>query len=108
MKKLDFSSMKGGWFIGNFTPSAFQTNDFEVGYAKHKKGDFWEKHYHKIATEITLIVKGKVKIDDKIYSAGEILIVYPNEVVDPEFLEDVEFMIIKVPSDVQDKYILEK
>ena len=54
MKKFDFSVMKGGWFVGNFEPTAFKTKDCEVAYVKHFKDQEWEKHFHKIATEITL------------------------------------------------------
>jgi quercetin dioxygenase-like cupin family protein len=108
MKVFSYKDMKGGWFIGDFEPSALRTKEFEVGYAKHKKNDPWDKHYHKIANEITLVIKGKVKIDNTIFSKGDIFLIEPNEVVDPEFLEDVEFMIIKTPSDVNDKYIIKK
>ena len=108
MQKIKFKEMKGGWFIGNFEPSAFKTKNFEVGYTKHKKNSPWPKHYHKKATEITLIVKGKVKINDEVFSEGDLLVVNPNEIVDPTFLEDVEFVVVKTISDVNDKYILEK
>jgi quercetin dioxygenase-like cupin family protein len=104
MKKFNYEEMKGGWFIGDFEPAAFKTKTFEVAYVKHKKGDPWDKHFHKIATEITLVIRGKVKINDEIYSAGDIVVIEPNEIADPYFLEDVEFMIIKTPSDVNDKY----
>lgn len=108
MQKIKFKEMKGGWFIGNFEPSAFKTKNFEVAYTKHKKNSPWPKHYHKKATEITLIVKGKVKINDEVFSEGDLLVVNPNEIVDPTFLEDVEFVVVKTISDVNDKYILEK
>ena len=100
--------MKGGWFIGNFEPSAYKTKDFEVGFTKHKKNASWDKHYHKKATELTLIIKGKLKINNDVYSVGDIFIVYPNEIVDPTFLEDVEFIVVKIPSDVNDRYIVKR
>lgn len=108
MKKFSYADMKGGWFIGDFEPSAYKTKNFEAAYVKHKKNTPWPKHYHKKGTEITLIIKGKLKINDEIYSEGDILIVYPNEVVDPTFLEDVEFIVVKTVSDVNDKYIVPK
>ena len=74
MKKFRYDQMKGGWFVGNFEPSVFKTKNFEVGYLKHKKGDMWDKHYHKHATEINLIVRGRVKVNDEIYSKGDIFI----------------------------------
>lgn len=100
--------MKGGWFVGNFEPSVFKTKNFEVGYLKHKKGDSWDKHYHKHATEISLIVRGRVKVNDEIYSKGDIFIIEPNEIVDPLFLEDTEVVVVKAPSIVNDKYVIER
>ena len=64
MKNFDFSIMKGGWFVGNFEPTAFKTKDCEVAYVKHFKDQEWEKHFHKIATEITFIIKGKINQND--------------------------------------------
>ncbi len=106
MKKFRFENMKRGWFVGNFVPSAFKTQKFEVGYGMHKKGDKWDKHYHKIATEITLIIKGKVKVNEEIFSKNDIFIIEPNEIVDPLFLEDTEYVVIKTVSDSTDKYII--
>ncbi len=108
MKRFSYGDMKEGWFIGDFEPSALRTKEFEVCYKKHKKNDIWDKHYHKLAREVTLVIRGKVKIDEHIFSEGDIFLIEPNEIVDPEFLEDVEFMIIKTPSDVNDKYIIKK
>ena len=105
MKKFRFEDMKRGWFIGDFEPTAFKTKNFEVAYGMHKKGDVWDKHYHKIATEITLIVKGKVRVNEEIFIKNDIFIVEPNESVDPLFLEDTEYVVIKTISDPTDKYI---
>lgn len=99
--------MKRGWFIGNFEPTAYNTKNFEVGLGTHKKGDRWHKHFHKIATEITLILKGKVQVNDKIFTKGDIFIINPDEVVDPLFLEDTEYIVVKTISDPTDKYIVE-
>ena len=108
MDKFRFENMWRGWFVGDFEPSAFKTKKFEVGFGIHKKGDKWHKHYHKIATEITLIVKGKVKVNDEIFSKGDIFIIKPNEISDPLFLEDTEYVVVKTISDINDKYIIER
>ena len=108
MKKYFLDDMKGGWFIGNFEPSTYKTKNFEVAFIKHKKNQLWPKHYHKIAIEITLVVKGKIKINDKIYTTGDIFVISPNEVADPSFLENSEVVVIKTPSDVNDKYNIER
>ena len=100
--------MKGGWFVGNFDPAVFRTPDFEVGYKLHLKGEKWDKHYHKRATEITYLLRGKMQIQDKILTSGDVFTILPNEIADPIFLEDCEVIIIKTPSIVGDKYIIEE
>lgn len=37
-KKLD--DMTRGWFVGNFEPSLYITNDVEVAVKQYKAGDF--------------------------------------------------------------------
>ena len=32
MKIFNFKKMKGGWFVGDFLPTAFKTKNFEVSY----------------------------------------------------------------------------
>ena len=108
MKKFDFNLMKKGRFVGNFEPTAFKTKDCEVAYVRHFKDQKWEKHFHKIATEITFIIKGKIKINDTVFSSGDIFVIEPNEIADPRFLEDSEVVIVKVPSHINDKYDIER
>jgi quercetin dioxygenase-like cupin family protein len=98
------SRMKGGWFVGDFLPSVMQRKDFEVGYKLHKKGERWPKHIHKIATEITVLIRGKMTIQGQLLESGDIFVIYPDEVADPEFLEDCEIIIVKTPSVIGDKY----
>jgi quercetin dioxygenase-like cupin family protein len=104
MKIFKMKDMIGGWFVGNFEPSAFKTENFEVCYKKHPKNDVWDRHYHKEATEINYLVKGKIKFQNKILESGDIFVVYPWEISDPEFLEDTEVVIVKTPSVIGDKY----
>ena len=49
MKIDNLDKMIGGWFIGNFEPSLFKTNDCEVAVKRYNKGDYEGHHYHKIA-----------------------------------------------------------
>lgn len=100
------SDFTRGWFIGDFEPSLLKTKDFEVGYAHHRKGDYWDAHYHKIAEEINYLVRGRIKIGDVIVEQGQIFHIHPGEITAPEFLEDSEILIVKVPSVKGDKYII--
>lgn len=100
--------MKEGWFIGDFEPSAHRTSSFEVCYKLHKKNEVWPIHYHKIAIEINYLMKGKMIIKDIELNAGDIFTIYPCEIVDPVFLEDCELIVVKIPSIVDDKYIIKE
>ena len=101
--KLD--TMIKGWFVGNFTPLLLKTNDVEVAVKKYQKGDYEVKHYHKIATEITVIVSGKVAMNDVIYSEGDIIVLQPFEASDFKVLEDAITTVVKFPGANDDKYI---
>lgn len=104
MEIYNLSDMSGGWFVGDFLPSSFKTKDFEVCYKKHKKGEEWPIHYHRISTEINLLVRGKMIIQNKTIIGGNIFILHPFEIADPEFLEDCEVVVIKTPSVPGDKF----
>lgn len=107
MKIAKLEDMKGGWFIGNFEPSLFKTNDCEVAVKTYKKGDKEDAHYHKIATEYTCVVKGRVKMFDQILEAGSIIVVEPGEATAFEALEDAMNVVVKMPGANNDKYLVE-
>ena len=97
--------MTGGWFVGTFHPSAHVAN-FEVSYKTHKKDEFCQPHYHKRATEVNLLVRGKMSVNKEIVNAGEIFIIEPYMVAEVEFFEDSELVVVKTISDVNDKYLV--
>ena len=104
----DISDFKGGWFIGDFNPSLLKTKDFEVSVKTHPKREIWDKHYHKIATEYNYVMEGAVEIDGVIYKKGDLFVIHPEFVVDPNFLEDCSIMWVKTPSVVGDKYVVKR
>jgi len=105
MKVAKLEDMVKGWFVGNFDPTIIKTNDVEVAVKEYKKGDYEEKHYHKIATEITVIVSGKVRMNGIEYSKGDIIVIEPNEATDFKALEDTINVVVKFPGANEDKYI---
>lgn len=107
MKVSKLEYMFKGWFVGNFDPTVLQTNDVEVAVKEYKKGDYEKKHYHKIATEITVIVSGCVKMNGVIYEKGTIIVIEPNESTDFEALEDSITTVVKFPGANNDKFIEE-
>ena len=105
MEKYNLKDMKFGWFVGQFSPSVFKTETCEVGYKQYKKGEKdSKKYYHKKATEITLIVSGKIKLNETIYRKDDIVVISPNEAVSFECLTNVNTIVIKLPGTLNDKF----
>ncbi len=106
MKTAKLDEMIKGWFVGNFEPTLLKTNDVEVAVKSYKKGDYEGRHYHKIATEITVIITGKVKMNGVEYNAGDIVVMEPGESTDFECLKDwTTNVVVKYPGANNDKYL---
>jgi hypothetical protein len=108
MKISKLNNSINGWFIGNFEKAAFVTDACEVSYRVHKAGDFWDIHYQEKITEINLLIKGKMIMQDIEINSGDIFIVYPYEISNPIFLEDCEIVCVKVPGIQNDKIVVKK
>jgi len=106
MKVNKLNDMFKGWVVGNFDPSLWKTNDVEVAVKEYVAGDYEEKHYHKIATEITIIGKGKVEMNGIEYNSGDIITIEPEEATDFRVLEDTITTVIKFPCLTDDKYLV--
>ena len=104
MEIFKINDMKTGWFVGAFKPTTYSTKEAEVAYKVHRKNESYAAHYHKIGTEINYLIRGKMKIQGTELNAGEIFIIRPNEIADPQFLEDCELIVVKVPCVLGDKY----
>ena len=76
-----------------------------MGVKHYKAGarEIW--HYHKIATEITVIVSGRVRMNQQEYLTGDIVIVEPGEGTNFEVLEDTVTAVVKLPGANNDKYL---
>ena len=104
MKSARLDDMVKGWFVGNFEPTLYKTNDCEVAVKSYRRGDCEKKHYHKIATEITVIVKGRVRMFEQEFAEGDIIVVAPGEATAFEALEDSVNVVVKLPGVNNDKY----
>jgi hypothetical protein len=105
IKVFSLDDMSKGWFIGNFTPTVLSTNQVEVAIKRYKAGEYEPAHHHKIATEITVITDGDVRINDIVYRAGAILVIEPNTPTDFLALTDVTTTVVKYPGANDDKYL---
>lgn len=107
MKVAKLEDMFKGWFVGNFDPTLLRTNDVEVAVKSYNKGDYETRHYHKIATELTVIISGRVRMNGIEYGKGDIIVMEPNEATDFECLEDgTQNVVVKIPGANNDKYTL--
>lgn len=106
MKISKLKDFTKGWVIGNFEPTLFNTDQFEIAVKHYKAGDKEETHYHKVATETTLIVSGMVLMNGVVYNGGEIVTIEPGEATDFEALTDTITTVIKIPCVKDDKYIV--
>lgn len=100
--KLD--NMTKGWFVGDFEPTLLKTQQVEVAVKHYRKGDREGRHYHKLATEITVIVNGRVRMNGIEYCEGDIVVIGAMESTDFEVLEDTITTVVKYPGAVNDKY----
>lgn len=107
MQSYRLNEMVGGWFIGGFTPTAFSTTDCEVAVKTYSAGDHEAAHFHKIATEITLVQSGTVRMAGRTWSAGDVIVLSPGEVTDFEAITDVVNVVVKLPGAQKDKYSVE-
>jgi len=105
MKKFKLKDMTRGWFIGCFKDAPFYTENCEVAYQIKPAGHHDKKHFHKIATEIALVTKGRFRINDKEFQRGDIIMIEPGEFTESWALTDSEIIVAKIPGAKDDKYL---
>ena len=97
--------MVKGWFVGNFTPTLLQTNDVEVAVKHYKAGEREDWHFHKIATELTVVLSGEIEMNGTRYKEGDIIVMEPNEGTDFLAVTDAANVVVKIPGANNDKYL---
>ncbi|MCF5648085.1 hypothetical protein GIV49_00615 [Pseudomonas syringae] len=106
MKTARLEDMVKGWFVGGFEPAVFSTESCEVGVKTYKAGEKEAAHYHKVATEITVLIAGSVNMRDQVWDAGDIIVLEPGDVTAFEALTDATTVVVKVPGVLADKYVV--
>lgn len=96
-----------GWFVGCFEGAAYQTTLTEVCYKKEPPGII-PAHIHTTCTETLLIIKGKVKCQNHIFTDGDIFILEPGELNDIEYLEETQIVCVKTPAGGNDKVLVNR
>jgi len=105
MITYSLDEMTRGWFVGSFSPTALETENVEVGVKRYVRGEKESRHFHKVATEVTLIVEGEAMMNSKIFRSGDIIRIPPGESTDFEALTDLITVVVKVPGAKNDKYL---
>jgi mannose-6-phosphate isomerase-like protein (cupin superfamily) len=93
-----------GWFVGNFSPTILKTDAVEVAVKHYRAGEAESAHYHKVATELTLIVSGRVRMSGEEVGPGEIIKIEPGQATDFVPLTDTTTVVVKLPCISGDKY----
>lgn len=107
MKHHRLQNMVKGWFVGDFDPVALRTGDCEVAVKHYPVGAHEGAHYHKVATEITAIVSGRVRMAGREWGEGDIVTLAPGEVTDFTALTDAVTVVVKHPGALDDKFVVE-
>lgn len=102
----DLAQMGKGWFIGPFLPTAWHTDAFECAVKRYPAGAHEARHVHRIATEFTVIVEGRVRMNGVEYGRDAIVCIPPGEATDFEALTDVTTVVVKTPAAIGDKHVL--
>lgn len=94
-----------GWFVGNFSPTLVSTDAAEVAVQRYQAGAYEPSHIHKIATELTLLVSGRARMNGEEIDVGEIIRIPPGTAADFEAVTEVTTVVVKVPCVKGDKYL---
>ena len=104
MRVHRLSDMTKGWFVGDFSPVVLPSQAAEVAVKRYPAGTFEARHVHKVCTEVTVLVSGRARMNDRLFEAGDILLIEPGEATDFEALSEVVTVVVKTPSVAGDKY----
>jgi quercetin dioxygenase-like cupin family protein len=106
MKHARLEDMVKGWFVGGFSPAAHATEACEVAVKRYAAGEREAAHVHRVATEITVVLSGRVRMNGREWSDGDIVVLAPGEPTDFEALTDAVNVVVKTPGALNDKYVL--
>jgi len=94
-----------GWFVGNFSPVLIHSSDYEIAVKWFKAGEKEPLHKQIIATEITVVVAGEIRLGGKFFSQGDVVTIPPGEFAEFESITDSALVCIKTPSLPNDKVL---
>ena len=104
MKRIHIKDFVKGWLIGNFEPTLLKTEDIEVALQSYNAGEEEPQHYHKVGTEISLLISGSAMFNNDVLEAGEGVVIEPKRSNTFKAITDCKVLVIKYPSNTKDKY----
>jgi quercetin dioxygenase-like cupin family protein len=107
MTRYKLDEMVRGWFVGDFEPVAHRSTAVEVAIKQYAAGDAEPCHFHNVATELTVVVSGSVRMGGRELQAGDILELEPGEPCDFLAVTDAVVVAVKLPAVADDKYLVE-
>ncbi len=94
-----------GWFVGNFTPTILNTEEFEIAVKWFKAGESEPLHKQIIATEITVVIDGQIRLGGETFFKGDVITIQPGEFAAFESVTDSALVCVKTPSLPNDKVL---
>ena len=107
MRCFNINESFKGWFVGNFSSSILRTDTFEVALKRYHSGDCEQKHVHRVATEITLVVEGTILMNGVSIATGQAIRLDPGEPCAFSAVTDATTIVIKTPSTLNDKFFVD-
>lgn len=101
-----------GWLCGSFFDKNHpgNTDQLEIKYAEHKKGDIEKPHYHEKMIELLIFLEGKAKFNingkNIIIKKGDFIFIGANNIISGEFIEPSKIFAIHTPSIPDDEIII--
>jgi mannose-6-phosphate isomerase-like protein (cupin superfamily) len=93
-----------GWFVGRFQPTLHDTDAVEVAVKHYRAGEKETAHFHRVATEFTVIVSGRVQMSGEEFGPNDIIRIPPGQATDFLPITDVTTVVVKLPCVAGDKY----
>lgn len=104
LERFPLAQFTKGWFVGRFTPTLLATDAVEVAVKHYRVGESEDPHHHKVATELTVVVSGRVRMSGEEFGPGEIVRIAPGTATDFTALTDTTTVVVKLPCVAGDKY----
>jgi mannose-6-phosphate isomerase-like protein (cupin superfamily) len=105
LERFPLDAFTKGWFVGNFSPTLLRTEAVEVAVKSYQAGEHESAHHHKVATELTVVVAGRVRMSGEEIGPGEIVRIAPGQSTDFHALTDATTVVVKLPCAAGDKYV---